>query len=43
MLVDHFSRTGTFVTLFHLYLESDTGLVSYIDAGHGALLSCDAR
>ncbi|HNP12215.1 MAG TPA: SpoIIE family protein phosphatase [Mycobacterium sp.] len=35
MLVDDFSRTDTFVTLFHLYLESDTGLVSYIDAGHG--------
>lgn len=26
---------GTFVTLFHAYLEARTGVVSYVDAGHG--------
>jgi sigma-B regulation protein RsbU (phosphoserine phosphatase) len=29
------SRTDTFVTLFHAALQTTTGTVSYVDAGHG--------
>lgn len=34
-LAEDFSRTETFVTLFHAWLQSKTGELSYVDAGHG--------
>ena len=35
LLADDLGRTDTFVTLFHARLETGTGVVRYIDAGHG--------
>lgn len=34
-LSDDLARTDAFVTLFHAALATETGTVSYIDAGHG--------
>ena len=34
-LGDDLARTGSFVTLFQACLETESGTVSYIDAGHG--------
>lgn len=34
-LTEDLSRTETFVTLFHAVLETATGCLSYVDAGHG--------
>ena len=34
-LTDDLSRTDTFVTLFHAGLETATGKISFVDAGHG--------
>lgn len=34
-LGDDLGRTGAFVTVFHAWLETSTGTISYIDAGHG--------
>ena len=35
ILKDDLEVAGTFVTLFHARLDTDTGLLTYIDAGHG--------
>lgn len=34
-LSDDLEHTGTFVTAFHSVLDTDTGAVTYVDAGHG--------
>ncbi|KUI26244.1 serine/threonine protein phosphatase [Mycobacterium sp. IS-1496] len=34
-LADDLGRTDTFVTLFHCQLDTETGTVRYVDAGHG--------
>lgn len=34
-LGDDLARTGTFVTMFQVWLESESGRLSYVDAGHG--------
>lgn len=34
-LADDFARTETFVTLFHARLDTETGDLGYVDAGHG--------
>ena len=34
-LLDDFAATGTFATLFHARLETETGRLSFVDAGHG--------
>jgi hypothetical protein len=34
-LADDFTSTETFVTLFHARLDTATGIVQYVDAGHG--------
>jgi sigma-B regulation protein RsbU (phosphoserine phosphatase) len=34
-LLDDFAATGTFATLFHARLETATGRLSFVDAGHG--------
>lgn len=37
-LDEDLSRSGAFVTLFHAQLETTTGQLSYVDAGHGYAL-----
>lgn len=39
-LDDDLDHTGSFVTLFHLVLDTVTGCISYVDAGHGLALMC---
>lgn len=34
-LAEDFGSTDTFVTLFHCHLDTETGRVRYVDAGHG--------
>lgn len=34
-LAEDLRRTDTFVTLFHAHLDTPTGQVTYVDAGHG--------
>lgn len=34
-LAEDFSRTDTFVTMFHSRLDTTTGRLQYVDAGHG--------
>ena len=34
-MADDLNRTGTFATLFHARLDTSTGHVQYVDAGHG--------
>lgn len=34
-LSDDLARAGTFVTLFQVWLETESGALSYVDAGHG--------
>lgn len=34
-LSDDLEQTGTFVTAFHSVLDTETGAVTYVDAGHG--------
>ncbi len=34
-LADDFDRTARFATLFHALLDPETGIVEYVDAGHG--------
>jgi sigma-B regulation protein RsbU (phosphoserine phosphatase) len=37
--LDHdLSRSGAFVTLFHAHADLSTGLIRYVDAGHGYVL-----
>ena len=37
-LDDDLARSGAFVTLFHAQLDSSTGRLTYVDAGHGYAL-----
>lgn len=38
MLDDDLARSGAFVTIFHAQLDTDTGHLDYVDAGHGYVL-----
>ncbi|HXG54247.1 MAG TPA: SpoIIE family protein phosphatase [Vicinamibacterales bacterium] len=41
-LASDLTRSGAFITLFHAQLDLTTGLLRYVDAGHGYVLMCRA-